>query len=112
LGPINHFDCRFETFLDKYLQLVSEFDSLYIKTRFNIFILQLISIYLLFRNAVSKQFGDTALICAAAYGHTACVRLLAEAGADKEAKSVVRGTRDLFPVFVVNLDSFQARKFV
>ena len=43
-------------------------------------------------DAYQIQFGDTALIMAAAYGRAACVRLLAERGADKEAKSVVRQT--------------------
>ena len=36
------------------------------------------------------QFGDTALIAAAYSGHIECVRLLAEAGADKEATTYVR----------------------
>ncbi len=35
------------------------------------------------------QDGDTALICAASNGHTECMRLLVEAGADKDAKSTV-----------------------
>ncbi len=39
---------------------------------------------------VRAQDGSTALICAARYGHTECVRLLAESGADKEAKTIVR----------------------
>ncbi len=43
-------------------------------------------------DAYQTQFGDTALIMAAAHGRAACVRLLAERGADKEAKSVVRQT--------------------
>ncbi len=36
------------------------------------------------------QCGDTALIYAAFHGRTDCVRVLAEAGADKEAKNNVR----------------------
>ena len=34
----------------------------------------------------SAQDGSTALICAAAYGHAECARLLLDAGADKEVK--------------------------
>jgi hypothetical protein len=37
-----------------------------------------------------SQFGDTALIRAAWHGHAECVRLLIDAGADKDAKSNVR----------------------
>ena len=37
-----------------------------------------------------KQVGDTALSRAAVKGHTACVRLFVEAGADKDAKANVR----------------------
>ncbi len=37
-----------------------------------------------------SQVGWTALMDAAAYGHADCVRLLIDAGADKEAKSDVR----------------------
>ena len=36
------------------------------------------------------QYGSTALICATQSGHAECVRLLIDAGADKEAKDVVR----------------------
>lgn len=36
------------------------------------------------------QHGHTALMWAAQQGHTVCVRLLLEAGADKEARNVVR----------------------
>ena len=36
------------------------------------------------------QRENTALICAAENGHSNCVRLLLDAGADKEAKDVVR----------------------
>ncbi len=36
------------------------------------------------------QFGDTALIDAAACGHADCVRLLLDAGADTEVKDKVR----------------------
>ncbi len=37
-----------------------------------------------------SQFGSTALIYAAACGHADCVRLLIDAGADKEATADVR----------------------
>jgi hypothetical protein len=40
--------------------------------------------------ANSAQSGSMALICAAENGHTNCVRLLIEAGADKEARDGVR----------------------
>ena len=36
------------------------------------------------------MFGVTALIWASYYGHTAAVELLLAAGADKEAKTMVR----------------------
>ncbi len=39
------------------------------------------------------QKGGTALICAAEYGHTECVRALLEAGADKDARNSVRHIR-------------------
>ena len=43
------------------------------------------------RNHIFRtQNGSTALITAAFGGHTDCVRLLAEAGADKEARDEVR----------------------
>jgi hypothetical protein len=38
------------------------------------------------------QNGWTALICAATNGHADCVRLLLDAGADKEAKDSVRAS--------------------
>ncbi len=38
----------------------------------------------------NSQDGDTALICAAHYGHVDCVTLLVECGADKEANNGVR----------------------
>ncbi len=41
----------------------------------------------------SSQDGYTALISAAAYGHADCVRLLIDAGANKEAKNGVRASR-------------------
>ena len=37
-----------------------------------------------------SQLGMTALIIAANYGHTECVRMLVEAGADTNAKTDVR----------------------
>ena len=37
-----------------------------------------------------SQNGSTALMYAAVYGHTDCVRLLIDAGADKDAKDWVR----------------------
>jgi ankyrin repeat protein len=37
-----------------------------------------------------SQLGQTALQSAAEKGHTDCVRLLLEAGADKETKDIVR----------------------
>ncbi len=42
------------------------------------------------RARARAQFGQTALILAAGEGHVNCVRLLLDAGADKEAKNVVR----------------------
>ena len=39
------------------------------------------------------QYGCTAMIAAAHAGHTECVRLLLDAGADKNAKACVRGLR-------------------
>jgi hypothetical protein len=39
--------------------------------------------------AICSQDGATALMCAAAEGHTDCARLLIDAGADKEAKNKV-----------------------
>jgi hypothetical protein len=36
------------------------------------------------------QCGETALMCAAENGRTDCARLLLDAGADKEAKQIVR----------------------
>jgi ankyrin repeat protein len=38
----------------------------------------------------ATQRGDTALMWAAEYGQTACVRALVEAGANKNAKDKVR----------------------
>ncbi len=35
-----------------------------------------------------RQYGRTALISAAEYGHSVCVRLLVESGADKDANHV------------------------
>jgi ankyrin repeat protein len=40
-----------------------------------------------------SQSGRTALMCAATGGHAECMRLLLEAGADKEAVEYVRGKR-------------------
>ena len=37
-----------------------------------------------------KVYGNTALMKASHYGHTATVELLLRAGADKEAKDLVR----------------------
>ncbi len=42
--------------------------------------------------AAHAQYGRTALIWAAAKGHADCVRLLLDAGADKEAKCKVRAS--------------------
>ncbi len=42
------------------------------------------------RSNVNLQFGYTALIWAAQKGHTDCVRLLIDTGANKEAKESVR----------------------
>ncbi len=39
---------------------------------------------------LNKQDGYTALICAAKKGHTDCVCVLLESGADKEATDIVR----------------------
>ena len=39
---------------------------------------------------INAQDGDTVLTLAASKGHTDCVRLLLEGGADKEAKNSVR----------------------
>jgi hypothetical protein len=48
------------------------------------------------RGAMARaQHGSTALIRAAATGHVECVRLLLEAGADKDAACKVRGRFDL-----------------
>ena len=44
----------------------------------------------------NAQYGWTALINAAAYGRAECVRLLIDAGADKEAKTNVRRWSLLF----------------
>jgi ankyrin repeat protein len=41
----------------------------------------------------SAQYGWTALIWAARYGYAECVRLLLDAGADKNAKTDVRASR-------------------
>ncbi len=41
-------------------------------------------------NPRARQGGFTALLRAASNGHTDCVRLLIERGADKEAKTSVR----------------------
>ena len=38
------------------------------------------------------QKGFTALICAAEKGHLECLKALLEAGADKDAKTLVRKT--------------------
>ena len=43
-----------------------------------------------------SQRKNTALIRAAENGHTACVRLLLDAGANKEASSFVREFRRVF----------------
>ena len=40
-----------------------------------------------------EQMGYTPLMCAAREGHTDCVRLLLDAGADKEAQDYVRASR-------------------
>ena len=55
------------------------------------------------------QNGDTALTAAAKNGHTDCVRLLLDGGADKEAKNNVRFSSqlcvfvlDVFPFFTIN----------
>jgi hypothetical protein len=45
------------------------------------------------------QGGETALMLAAAYGHADCVRLLIDAGADKEAKNIVRSLASVFADF-------------
>jgi ankyrin repeat protein len=42
------------------------------------------------RRVCHVQDGDTALIGAAAKGHTDCVRLLIDAGADKDVRTNVR----------------------
>ena len=44
---------------------------------------------------ICAQTGWTALICAAAYGHFECARLLLNAGADTEAKTNVRTRADV-----------------
>ena len=54
------------------------------------------------------QNGFTALICASDRGQTDCVRLLLDAGADKEAKSNVR-RRSLFFICVFSISSFYLR---
>ena len=43
------------------------------------------------------QNAETALICAAENGQVACVRLLVEAGADKNAKDIVRASTCRLP---------------
>ena len=43
--------------------------------------------------AARAQCGFTALIDAAYHGHADCARLLLTAGADKEAKTMVRASR-------------------
>ncbi len=43
--------------------------------------------------ASGSQGGFTALICAAESGHSHCARLLIDAGADKEATTIVRAFR-------------------
>jgi hypothetical protein len=43
--------------------------------------------------AMAGQRGATALIFAAVTGHADCVRLLLDAGADKNAKDKVRASR-------------------
>ena len=48
----------------------------------------------------SQLDGPTALNLAAENGHTECVRLLVESGADREAKEYVRGARIDINVFV------------
>jgi hypothetical protein len=42
------------------------------------------------RTHFKTQHGSTALICASAKGHAACVRLLVKSGADKDAENNVR----------------------
>jgi hypothetical protein len=46
-----------------------------------------------------SQSGNTALIWAAVYGRAECVRLLIDAGADKEVKDVVRIGRPFAAAF-------------
>ena len=47
------------------------------------------------------QYGFTALMCAAEYGRAECVRLLIDAGADKDAKGDVRGSVASLLLFLV-----------
>jgi ankyrin repeat protein len=53
----------------------------------------------------TTQGGETALICAAYEGHIDCVRLLVEAGADKNAKSNVRACHSFPSVYVSALQN-------
>jgi hypothetical protein len=53
-----------------------------------------------------SQIGDTALIQAAFEGHTDCVRLLVEVGADMEAKDNVCDSHLFFFYFVYRIARF------
>ena len=48
--------------------------------------------YFFFKSSISPSF-QVALVCAAEKDHSDCVRLLIDAGADKDAKDAVRHSR-------------------
>jgi ankyrin repeat protein len=51
-------------------------------------------------HACQTQAGYTALVYAAISGHTDCMRLLVEGGADKDAKTAVRDLAHLFTAYI------------
>ena len=61
---------------------------------------ELLLLFVCLRRALPKVQGGTALMMAAHQGHTDCVRLLVEAGADTEAKDFVRHVINFFQLFV------------
>ncbi len=56
------------------------------------------------------QCGDTALTRAAAKDHSDCLRLLLEAGADKDAKNEVRASK--VPVLCLSFADFKVMNLV
>jgi hypothetical protein len=55
----------------------------------------------------TTQNGETALLHATIFGHADCVRLLIDAGADKDAKDMVRaGRRSTVPMAFYHVSTF------